>query len=142
MEFRKQGHCLYHTQYHLVLTTKYRRKIFNEGIMEYLRDILKRVSEHYPEVTIEKANADQDHVHLLMTIPPKIAVSQAVRIIKSNTAKALRDKFPHLATVYWGVAGIWSEGYFVSTVGINEDIIRKYIEHQGKEDSGQAKLVI
>lgn len=74
-------------------------------------------------------------------MPPKIAVSKAVGIIKSNSAKALKEKFPFLKKTYWSTDGIWSEGYFVSTVGINESTIRKYIEQQGREDSGQAKLV-
>jgi len=142
MDYRHQGHCVYYTQYHLVFSTKYRRKIFNEGVLKYLQGILNRVGEYYPEITIETINADQDHVHMLVSIPPKIAVSQAVRILKANTAKALRQKFPHLSKVYWGQAGIWSDGYFVSTVGLNEETIRNYIERQGAEDSGQAKLVV
>jgi putative transposase len=72
----------------------------------------------------------------------KFSVSQAVRIIKSNTSRDLKKKFPFLKDVYWGTDGIWSDGYFVSTVGINEHVIKNYIENQGKEDSGQAKLVL
>ena len=76
----------------------------------------------------------------MVTIPPKYTISGVVRIIKANTGKKTRNKFKFLDKVYWGVNGIWSIGYFVSTVGINEEIIRKYIKMQGKEDSGQAKL--
>ena len=141
MDYRRQGHCVYYTRYHLVMATKYRRKIFNEGVKAYLIDILKRVTEHYPEIIIEEVNTDEDHAHLLMSVPPKIAVSTSVRIIKSNSAKALKEKFPFLKKTYWGTEGVWSDGYFVSTVGINESVIRKYIEQQGREDSGRAKLV-
>ena len=123
------------------MSTKYRRKILNEGVKAYLIVILKRVTEHYPEIIIEQVNTDEDHAHLLISVPPKIAVSKAVNIIKSNSAKALKEKFPFLKKTYWGTDGIWSEGYFISTVGINESTIRKYIEQQGREDSGQAKLV-
>ena len=123
------------------MSSKYRRKIFNEGVKEYLKDILKRIPEYYPEIAIEEVNTDQDHVHMLVSIPPKIAVSRAVAVIKANTAKALKEKFPFLKKTYWGTDGIWSDGYFVSTVGINESVIRKYIEQQGQEDRGQAKLV-
>lgn len=77
-----------------------------------------------------------------VVIPPKFSVSHVVRIIKSNTSKDLKRKFPFLKDVYWRTDGIWSDGYFASTVGINEEIIRNYIENQGKEDSGQAKLVL
>ncbi len=140
MEYRKQGHCVYYTEYHLVITTKYRRKIFTEGVKEYFKVMLKRIYEYYPEIIITEVNTDVDHAHLLVSIPPKISVSRVVNIIKANTGKALRDKFEHLKKFYWGVSGVWSEGYFVSTVGINESAIRKYIQYQGQEDNGQAKL--
>ena len=74
---------------------------------------------------------------MLLSIPPTIAVGKAIGIIKQNTARELKQKFPFLKQVYWGTDAIWSEGYFVSTVGINEDMIQKYIEEQGKKDSGQ-----
>ena len=61
-------------------------------------------------------------------------------MIKANTGSAMRKRFSFLDKVYWGIEGIWSIGYFVSTVGINEATIRKYVQMQGKEDSGQAKL--
>ena len=103
---------------------------------------LKQVKDHYPELDILEINHDVDHIHLLTVIPPKMSVSQVVRILKSNTSKDLKKKFSFLKEVYWGTDGIWSDGYFVSSVGINEEIIKKYIERQGKEDSGQAKLVL
>jgi putative transposase len=111
-----------------------------DGVLEYLKALLKRIREYYPEVEIDKVNGNKNHVHFLISIPPKMAVGAAVRVIKSNTAKALREKFPFIHEVHWKDDGIWSYGYFVSTVGINEQTIRKYIEKQGKEDSGQAML--
>ena len=69
-----------------------------------------------------------------------MSVGNAVRIIKSNTANKLKKKFPFIKETYWGTESVWSEGYFVSTVGINEEVIKKYIEQQEQEDSGQAKL--
>jgi len=142
MEYRKQSHCVYYCEYHLVFATKYRRKIFNDGIFAYMLDRLKQIKEYYPEIDILEINHDIDHIHMLVVIPPKFSVSQAVRIIKSNTSRDLKKKFPFLKDVYWGTDGIWSDGYFVSTVGINEHVIKNYIENQGKEDSGQAKLVL
>ena len=142
MEYRKQSHCIYYCEYHLVFATKYRRKIFNDGIFAYMLDRLKQIKDHYPEIDTLEINHDVDHVHLLVVIPPKFSVSQVVRIIKSNTSRDLKRKFSFLKEIYWGTDGIWSDGYFVSTVGINEQVIRNYIENQGKEDSGQAKLVL
>ena len=89
---------------------------------------------------VREVNHDRDHVHLLLSIPPKMSVSDAVRIIKANTGKALRAKFKFLEKVYYGVSGIWSDGYFVSTVGVSEATVAKYVKLQGQEDSGQAKL--
>lgn len=142
MKYRKQSHCVYYCEYHVVFATKYRRKIFNDGVFAYMLEQLKEVKDHYPTLDILEINHDQDHIHMLVVIPPKMSVSQVVRVLKSNTSRDLKRKFPFLKNVYWGTDGIWSDGYFVSTVGINETIIRKYIENQGKEDLGQAQLVL
>lgn len=142
MEVRKQAHAVYYCVYHLVIPTKYRRKIFNEGVFAYLQDKLKEITKYYPELHFMTVNHDIDHLHLQLTIPPKMSVGSIVRIIKANTSRGLKAKFPFLKQVYWGTDGIWSDGYFVSTVGINEAIIKRYIENQGREDSGQAKLDI
>ena len=131
---------MYRCEYHLVFPTKYRRKIFNEGVFAYLEEILKGMKDYYPEIDVLQINHDLDHIHLLVSIPPKFSVGSVVRTIKANTARMLKIKFEFLRKVYWGDFGIWSEGYFVSTVGVNEDSIRKYIEKQGVEDFGQAKL--
>lgn len=141
MEYSKQGHCVYYTRYHIVIATKYRRKIFKAGIKEYLTELLKRIPRYYPDLMLVEINGEADHLHLLISIPPKMSVSQAVNVIKTNTAREIRKKFDFLDKVYWGNTGIWSTGYFVSTVGINEQIIQRYIEQQGQDDIGQ-KIVI
>ena len=107
---------------------------------EYLKLKIREVQRHCPEVVIHEVNTDVDHAHILVSIAPKLAVSQAVSFIKANTARDMRAQFPFLDKVYWGFDGIWSVGYFVSTVGVTEAIIRRYIEQQGREDSGQAQL--
>ena len=67
-------------------------------------------------------------------------VGKAVGIVKQNTANRLKQKFPHIKQACWGTESVWSEGYFVSTVGINEKTIQDYIKNQGKKDAGQVKL--
>ena len=141
MEYNRLSHCIYFCQYHLVLVTKYRRKIFNEGIFAYFQAQFTEIHKHYPLITTKEVNHDKDHLHLLISIPPTMSVGSAVRVIKSNTANSLKQKFPFLKQVYWGTDSIWSEGYFVSTVGLDEETVRAYIERQGREDNGQAKLV-
>ena len=103
---------------------------------------LKEVKEHYPEIEILEIEHDVDHVHMLVSIPPKMNVGRVVGILKANTSRRLKEKFSFLKDVYWGTDGIWSDGYFVSTIGINKQIIQKYIQLQGEEDSGQAQLVL
>lgn len=140
MDYRRQGHSVYYAKYHIVISTKYRRKILKGGMGEYLKEAILEIQKHKPEITIEEVNTDKDHMHVLVSIPPKYPVSHVVNLLKSNTGRKMREKFKFLDKVYWGSEGIWSIGYFVSTVGINEETIRKYIEYQGAEDSGQAKL--
>jgi putative transposase len=116
--------------------------VFNEGIFAYFDKKLAEITEHYPLVTFESVNHDKDHIHLLVNIPPTISVGRMIGIIKQNTSRGLKQKFPFLKEVYWGGAGIWSESYFVSTTGINEGVIKKYIENQGKKDTGQIRMRI
>jgi putative transposase len=140
--YRRMSHCVFACDFHLVWLTKYRRSIFNEGVQGYLLEFLKSWPEHHPDVIIKEINTDQDHIHLLVSIPPTKSVGMVVRTLKSVTAKALKEKFPHLKTVHWGTDSIWSAGYFVSTVGINEGIIRRYIENQGQDDAGQTNVTL
>lgn len=140
MDYRKISHCIYKCEYHVILVTKYRRKVFNDGIFGYMKDRLAEIGKYYPLIKIIEINHDKDHIHMMITIPPTMSVGKVVGIIKTNTAKRLKQKFPIVKEIYWGTESVWSEGYFVSTVGINYKVINKYIKMQGIEDSGQAKL--
>ena len=134
-------HCVYRCDYHIVLVSKYRREIFNQGIFSYFEIKLAEITAHYPLVRFEVVNHDIDHIHLLVSIPPTMSVGKAVGIIKQNTAFELKKKFPFLKKVYWGTDSIWSDSYFASTVGANEVVVKKYIEDQGKKDMGQTEFV-
>ena len=136
------SHSVYRCDYHIVIVTKYRKSIFNEGIFAYFKIRLAEVTEHYPLIKIKEVNHDKDHIHLLVSIPPTMTVGKAIGLIKQNTARDLKQKFPFLREVYWGTEAIWSEGYFASTVGVTDKVIRKYIENQGKKDTGQTMFEI
>jgi putative transposase len=123
-----------------VIVTKYRKNIFNDGIFSYLDIKLAEITQHYPLIRFKTVNHDQNHLHLLVSIPPTMTVGKVVGIIKQNTAREMKKKFPFVKEVYWGTESIWSEGYFVTTVGMNETMIKDYIKHQGKKDSGQIRL--
>ena len=137
MKLIRLAHTVYHCEYHLVIVTKYRREIFRQGVFAYMNKKLGEITEHYPQIRFKEINHDKDHIHMLVSIPPTMRVGKAVGIIKANTARKLKQKFPFLKDVYWGTDSVWSEGYFVTTVGANEKAIKKYIEEQGKKDLGQ-----
>ena len=93
-----------------------------------------------PGVMIETIGFDQDHLHMVMVIPPKYSISSVMGQLKSQSASRLRKRFPWLQKVYWNENVVWSPGYFVSSIGIDEETIKNYVEHQGKQDSGQLPL--
>jgi putative transposase len=99
-----------------------------------------KVLEGMPGCEMVEQNVRKDHLHLVMVIPPRYAVSDVVGRIKGVTSKYLRKKFSWLKKVYWKENIVWSPGYFVSTVGVDEDQILKYVRWQGRQDEGQAKL--
>ncbi|MGD9728027.1 MAG: IS200/IS605 family transposase [Nitrospiraceae bacterium] len=141
MKLHKAAHTVYKTQYHIVWVTRYRRTILVRGIAEWLRILLQEVRKFHPDWFIEEIGIEVDHEHLHMIIPPKDAVAKVVATLKSVTSRQLKEKFPHfLGKVYWDGGGIWGRGFFVSTVGINEAIIRRYVRYQGEQDTGQAQL--
>ena len=142
MEMTHLSHCVYLCDYHIVLVTKYRKEILNQGIFAYINKRLAEITEHYPLLRFKVVNHDKDHIHMLISIPPTVSVGKVIGIIKQNTSREMKQKFLFLKEVYWGTDAIWSEGYFVSTVGIDEAVIRAYIESQGKKDAGQTKFEV
>ena len=142
MEYIHLSHCVYHCDYHIVIVAKYRRAVFNEGIFAYFKRKLAEITGHYPLIKFRIISHDKDNIHVLVSIPPTISVGKVTGIIKQSTLWELKQKFPFLREVYWGTDAVWSEGYFVSTAGIDEAMIQAYIEEQGKKDAGQTKFEI
>jgi putative transposase len=126
----------------VVWIPKYRRKILNPGVKEYLERVWPKILKEMPGVEIVEQNIQVDHIHTIMVIPPKYSVSEVIGRIKGKSAGRLRKKFAWLENVYWKENIVWSPGYFVSTVGLNEQSIIKYVRWQAEQDSGQAKLVL
>ena len=140
MKIKKSAHAAYRVQYQVVWSRRFKRKILVEGVKSYLRIKILGIRKYDPDWEFIGIGFGADHVHVSMEFPPKYAGSYVIERIKKNTSRELKKKFKFLKKVYWDNGGIWSVGYFFSTVGINEEIIRNYIEHQGQEDSGQAEL--
>ena len=97
----------------MVLCTKYRRQIFNEGVFAFFKERLREMQTYYPDVYVKNINHDVDHVHLMIIIPPKYSIGKIVGIIKANSSRKMKEKFEFLKKCYYGRDGIWSDGYMV-----------------------------
>lgn len=135
MRIRQLQHCVYQTEYHLVWGTRYRRKYLKDYVRGQFVRSLYAAQKKYPDWYFVKINTGDDHVHILMEIPPKYAISEVVQKLKTVASIYLKRKFKFIDRMYEG-GGIWATGYFVSTVGLNEEMIRKYIERQNQYDTG------
>ena len=143
MKLKLSGHSVYKTEYHIVFCTKYRRRILNLGVENYLKKAFPKIVRQMPGVEINSLGFDstmRDHVHFEMCIPPKYSISDVVGKLKCQSASLLREAFVWLEKVYWRENIVWSEGFFVSSVGVNEEVIKRYVEWQGRQDSGQGQL--
>ena len=134
------SHTKWMCKYHIVFTPKYRRKIIYAQYRESLIDIFKRLCK-FKGVEIIEGNMMTNHVHLMLSIPPRIAVSDFMGYLKGKSALMMFDKHANLKYKF-GDRHFWSEGYYVSTVGLNESTIRKYIQEQDKKDILKDKLSV
>ena len=136
MRKRSLNHSAYQHQYHVVWGTKYRRKWLKEYVKYEFIESLYDTVKKYPTLYVHAVNTDEDHIHLQIEIPPDIAVADAVQRIKANSSRYIKSKFKFIREIYLE-KGIWSVGYFSSTVGLNEEQVRKYIEWQGEKEKPQ-----
>ena len=134
MRTRSLNHCVYEVQYHLVWGVKYRRKILKEYVKPEIIKSIRKLQNTYPTWYIHEINTDQDHIHILIEISPKYSVSEVVQKLKIQTSKDLQSKFKFIDKIFGLHEGIWATGYYVSTVGMDEDKIAQYIAHQGQQD--------
>jgi len=140
----KKENALAHTtwmcKYHIVFTPKYRRKMIYNQYREDVREIIKQLCS-YKGVEILGGNVMSDHVHILVSIPPKMSVSSFMGYLKGKSALMMFDRHANLKYKF-GNRHFWSEGYYVSTVGLNEAVIKKYIQDQEKYDIAMDKLSV
>jgi putative transposase len=142
MRTRQLNHATYRHLYHVVWGTKYRYKWLKPYVKKELLASLDEVCEKYPTLHVAAANVDRDHVHLQVEIAPSVAVSEAVQKLKSLTSGKIRRKFKFIREMYLETDGIWGVGYFSSTTGIDEEIIRRYITLQGEHEAPQAQTAL
>ena len=125
----------------MVWCPKYRKKIFGRGeIRERAEQLIREISEEYGFEIVEMEVA-VEHVHILLSFPPKRSIGEVVRIIKSNTARELFREFPSMKRRLWA-GELWEDGYFARTVGdrMTREVIEKYIEHHRDLEQGPAQL--
>ena len=131
-DYESLSHTKWRCQYHIILTPKYRRQVIYGKYKKEIGKILRTLCERNG-IEIHEANACRDHIHMLVSIPPKMSVSRVMGILKGKSALMIFDRFANLKYKY-GNRHFWCRGYFVDTVGRNKTAITKYIQNQVEED--------
>jgi len=132
-KYKKLSHVVYKCEYHIVWVPKYRFRILEGEIKRLLEEDIKLLCE-WKQCEIEEMSVQKDHIHLVLSIPPKVSVSQLMGILKGKLAIKLFKSYPKMKKKpYWG-NHFWARGYFVSTVGIDEDVIKRYVKYQEEEE--------
>ena len=138
---KRTSHAVYDTSYHLVWCPKSRKKIFErEELRERAGQLIQEISEEYGFDIIEM-EVSVEHIHILISFPPRLSIGEVVRIIKRNIGRGMFREFPSLRKRLWA-GELWEDGYFARTVGdrMTRDVIKKYIEHHSNLTQGPAQL--
>lgn len=132
-KYKKISHVVYKCDYHIVWVPKYRLRILKGAIKELVEQDIRMLCE-WKSCEVEELNVQEDHIHLLVSVPPKVSISKLMGTLKGKIAKKLFKSYPKLKKKpYWG-NHFWARGYFVSTVGLDEEMIKKYVKYQEKEE--------
>ncbi|PCJ21439.1 MAG: IS200/IS605 family transposase [Candidatus Cloacimonadota bacterium] len=136
--FHRLSHTVWHCKYHLIWVPKYRYRFLTGKVALEVEDCIRSYCNQYKCDIIEiNVQDDHDHVHLLVMIPPKLSVSKLMGIIKGKSAIRVFKRFSKLKVkLYWG-NHFWARGYCVDTVGLDEEMIRKYVKFQEKKEKQQ-----
>ena len=131
--FRKLSQTIWHCQYHIVWVPKYRYRVLEGEIAREVENLIRAFSQQMGCEIVE-LNVQIDHVHLLVMIPPKLSISDYMGALKGRTAIRILNQYKKLRQrPYWG-NHFWSKGYCVDTVGLDSEMIRKYVKHQEKHE--------
>jgi putative transposase len=132
MSYRKTSHAVYDLKYHVVWITKYRKPLLRGEVGLRLRELVRQTCATL-DVYIEKGHVARDHVHLLLSVPPQVSVSQLMQRIKGRSSRKLLQEFNELRRQFWG-QHLWARGYFAASSGnVTDEIIKQYIESQGQQ---------
>ena len=125
------SHTRWDCSYHIIFIPKYRRKVMFKEIRKDIGEILRTLCE-YKNVELIQGSISADHVHMYVKIPPKLSVSKFMGYLKGKSALMIFDRYPQMKRGHG--RHFWARGYYVSTVGINKDVIREYIKNQEEAD--------
>lgn len=139
-DYENLSHTKWECKYHVVFIPKYRRKVLFERLRQHLGPVFRKLAEQ-KECRVEEGHVMVDHVHMMLSIPPKLAVSHVVGFIKGKSAIHIARTYEGKRRNYVG-QHFWARGYFVSTVGRDEKTIREYIRNQEKEDKRLDQLLL
>ena len=129
--YRKGSHTVYDLKYHLVWITKYRKPVMRGDIAVRVRDLIREISRSM-DVEILKGHVARDHVHLFVSIPPQVSVSNYVKAVKGKSSRKLLSEYRRLSKAFWG-RHMWARGYFGATTGnVTDEVIAEYIRLQGE----------
>ena len=132
-KYKKLAHVIYKCDYHIVWVPKYRLRILTGPIKDLVNSDIRMLCEWKNSEVVE-LNVQADHIHLVVSVPPKVSISSLMGVLKGKIAIKLFKSYPGLKKKpYWG-NHFWARGYFVSTVGLDEEMIKKYVKHQEKEE--------
>ena len=132
MSYRKTAHSVYDLKYHLVWITKYRKRVLRGEIGKRLRELVRETC-HQQDVQILSGAIQPDHVHLLVSVPPYLSVSELMQRIKGRSSRKLLPEFGELSRQFWG-RHLWARGYFAASAGnVTDKMVKDYIEAQGQE---------
>lgn len=134
------AHTKWNCKYHIVFAPKYRRQVIYGKIKADIGQILRKLCEH-KGIEIIEANACPDHIHMLMSIPPKYSVSQIMGYLKGKSSLMIFDRHANLKYKY-GNRQFWCKGYYVDTVGRNKKAIAEYIRNQLQEDIASDQITL
>ena len=131
---RTGRHCAFLMHAHLVFVTKYRHKVFTDTHLTRMEDIMRAVCADF-ETELVEFNGENNHVHLLVNFPPKVAISKLVNSLKGVSSRRLRQEYPELVRHYWRAQRLWSGSYFAGPVGgAPLSIVKQYIEQQVRHE--------
>ena len=131
--FNKLSHTIYECKYHVVFCPKYRFRVLKGDVVEYVKNQIVTLCRQKDLVKLMELNVQEDHVHIVLSIPPKYSVSSMMGYLKGKLSTRLFQKYEQLGKRYWG-RHLWTRGYCVSTVGLDEEKIRKYVKWQEEQD--------